>query len=52
MDRLVDRLLDGLIAGLRQKYEVGDFDEMSYQLALIELVGQAQRAGLAAFPIS
>ncbi len=52
MDRLVDRLLDGLIAGLRQKYEVGDLDEMSYQLALIELVGQAHRAGLAAFPIS
>jgi len=25
---------------------------MSYQLALIELVGQAHRAGLAAFPIS
>lgn len=51
MDRLVDRLLDGLIAELWQNHEAGDLDDMSYQLALIELIGQAHRAGLAAFPI-
>lgn len=51
MDRLVDRLLEGLVAGLRQEYEAGDLDQPSYQLALTELVGQAHRAGLSAFPI-